>query len=104
MFEHEIRKQVAKDEAVVNVATFQELRFNFWKNDNKKELEREIDADIRLKVNVMELLPAFDNLVTVYEIKWNKLRRDFNLIEREHVTSEFKKLYSEKIDKLMGEQ
>ena len=52
----------------------------------------------------MELLPSFDNLITIYEIKWNKLRNDFNVIERDLVTNEFKKLYGKRIDKLMGEK
>ena len=86
-----IYKQIIKDTDLVNIASFNELRFNFWKDDNKKYLEKEIEADTRLKISIMELLPDFDNLVTLYEIKWLKSRNDFNLLERETVTNEFKK-------------
>ena len=100
----EIKKQVTKDIDVVNIATFQELNFSFWKDDNKKELEKEIEADTRIKAGIMDLLPDFDNLVTLYEIKWNKYRQDFNVIERDLITNEFKKLYAKRINKLMGEK
>ena len=100
----EIYKQVTKDTDVVNIATFQNLNFEFWKDENKKDLDREIEADTRLNLGVMELLPAFDNLITIYEIKWNKSRNDFNVIERDLVTNEFKKLYGKRINKLMGEK
>ena len=100
----EIYKQVTKDTDVVNIATFQNLNFEFWKDENKKDLDIEIEADARLKLGVMELLPAFDNLITIYEIKWNKSRNDFNVMERDLVTNEFKKLYGKRIDKLMGEK
>ena len=100
----EIYKQVTKDTDVVNIATFQNLNFEFWKDENKKDLDREIEADTRLKLGVMELLPSFDNLITIYEIKWNKSRNDFNVMERDLVTNEFKKLYGKRINKLMGEK
>ena len=100
----EIYKQVTKDTDVVNIASFQNLNFEFWKDENKKDLDREIEADTRLNLGVMELLPAFDNLITIYEIKWNKSRNDFNVIERDLVTNELKKLYGKRIDKLMGEK
>ena len=100
----EIYKQVTKDTDVVNIASFQNLNFEFWKDENKKDLDREIEADTRLKLGVMELLPAFDNLITIYEIKWNKSRNDFNVMEGDLVTNEFKKLYGKRIDKLMGEK
>ena len=100
----EIYKQVTKDIDVVNIASFQNLNFEFWKDENKKDLDREIEADTRLKLGVMELLPSFDNLITIYEIKWNKSRNDFNVIERDLVTNEFKKLYGKRINKLMGEK
>ena len=98
-----IYKQIIKDTDLVNIASFNELRFNFWKDDNKKYLEKEIEADNRLKISIMELLPDFDNLVTIYEIKWLKSRNDFNLLERDIVTNEFKKLYAKKINTLMGD-
>ena len=97
-----ICKQVIEDIDLVNIASFNELRFNFWKDDNKKYLDGEIEADNRLKISIMELLPDFDNLVTLYEIKWLKSRNDFNLLERDIVTNEFKKLYAKKINTLMG--
>ena len=100
----EIYKQVTRDTDVVSISSFQELNFNFWKDDNKKDLEREIKADARLKSSIMQLLPDFDNLVTLYEIKWNKSRYDFNVMEKDLVTNEFKKLYSKKINKLMGDK
>ena len=100
----EIYKQVTKDTDIVNIASFQNLNFEFWKDENKKDLDIEIEADARLKLGVMELLPAFDNLITIYEIKWNKSRNDFNVMERDLVTNEFKKLYGKRIDKLMGEK
>ena len=100
----EIYKQVTKDADVVNIASFQNLNFEFWKDENKKGLDREIEADTRLNLGVMELLPAFDNLITIYEIKWNKSRKDFNVMERDLVTNELKKLYGKRIDKLMGEK
>ena len=71
--------------------------------DNKKYLDEEIEADNKLKKGIMELLPDFDNIVTIYEIKWLKSRNDFNLFERETVTNEFKKLYAKKINMLMGD-
>ena len=100
----EIYKQITKDTDVVNIASFQNLNFEFWKDENKKDLDIEIEADARLKLGVMELLPAFDNLITIYEIKWNKSRNDFNVMERDLVTNEFKKLYGKRINKLMGEK
>ena len=100
----EVRKQVTKDTDVVNIATLENLNFEFWKDENKKDLDIEIEADARLKLGVMELLPAFDNLITIYEIKWNKSRNDFNVMERDLVTNEFKKLYGKRINKLMGEK
>ena len=45
----EIYKQITKDIDVVSIASFQELKFNFWKDDNKEYLESEIKADIRKK-------------------------------------------------------
>ena len=100
----EVRKQVTKDVDIVNIATLENLNFEFWKYENKKDLDREIEADTRLNLGVMELLPVFDNLITIYELKWNKSRNDFNVIERDIVTNEFKKLYGKRIDKLMGEK
>lgn len=100
----EIYKQVTKDTDVVNIASFQNLNFEFWKDENKKNLDKEIEADTRLKLGVMDLLPAFDNLIVIYELKWNKSRKDFNVMERDLVTNEFKKLYGKRIDKLMGEK
>ena len=100
----EIYKQVIKDTDVVNIATLENLNFEFWKDENKKELDREIKADAKLKAGIMDLLPDFDNLVTCYEIKWNKSRNDFNVMERDLVTNEFKKLYAKRINKLMGEK
>lgn len=100
----EIYKQITKDIDVVSIASFQELKFNFWKDDNKEYLESEIKADIRLKSSAIQLLPDFDNIVTLYEIKWNKSRKDFNVMERDLVTNEFRKLYSKKINRLMGDK
>lgn len=100
----ETYKQVTKDTDVVNIASFQNLNFEFWKDENKKNLYREIEADARLKLGVMELLPAFDNLIVIYELKWNKSRNDFNVMERDLVTNEFKKLYGKRINKLTGEK
>lgn len=100
----EIYKQVTKDTDVVNIASFQNLNFEFWKDENKKNLDKEIEADTRLKLGVMDLLPAFDNLIVIYELKWNKSRKDFNVMERDLVTNEFKKLYGKRIDKLMEEK
>lgn len=97
-------KQVTKDIDVVNIASLQSLNFEFWKDENKKNLDREIEADTRLKLGVMDLLPAFDNLIVIYELKWNKSRKDFNVMERDLVTNEFKKLYGKRIDKLMEEK
>lgn len=100
----EIRKQVTKDTDVVNISTLGNLNFEFWKEENKRNLDKEIQADTRLNLGVMELLPAFDNLIVTYELKWNKSRKYFNVIERDLVTNEFKKLYGKRIDKLMGEK
>ena len=100
----EIYKQVTKDTDIVNIATLENLNFEFWKDENKKDLDNEIKADTRLNLGVMELLPAFDNLIVTYELKWNKSRNDFNVMERDLVTNEFKKLYGKRIDKLMGEK
>ena len=100
----EIYKQVTKDTDIVNIATLENLNFEFWKDENKKDLDNEIKADTRLNLGVMELLPAFDNLIVTYELKWNKSRNDFNVMERDLVTDEFKKLYGKRIDKLMGEK
>lgn len=100
----EIRKQVTKDMDIANIASFQNLNFEFLKDENKKYLDRELEADTRLKISVMELLPALDKLIFRYELKWNKSRNDFNVMERDLVTDEFKKLYGKRIDKLMGEK
>ena len=98
-----IYNQAIEDTDLVNIASFNELRFDFYKGDNKKYLEKEIEEDNKLKKGIMELLPDFDNIVTIYEIKWLKSRNDFNLFERETVTNEFKKLYAKKINMLMGD-
>ena len=98
-----IYKQSIQDTDLVSIASFKELRFDFWKGDNKKYLDKEIEEDNKLKKGIMELLPDFDNIVTIYEIKWLKSRNDFNLFERETVTNEFKKLYAKKINMLMGD-
>lgn len=39
----EIYKQVTKDTDVVSIANLQELNFEFWKDENKKNLDKEID-------------------------------------------------------------
>lgn len=98
-----IYKQSIQDTDLVSIASFKELRFDFYKGDNKKYLDEEIEEDNKLKKGIMELLPDFDNIVTIYEIKWLKSRNDFNLFERETVTNEFKKLYAKKINMLMGD-
>ena len=98
-----IYKQSIQDTDLVSIASFKELRFDFYKGDNKKYLDEEIEEDNKLKKGIMELLPDFDNIVTIYEIKWLKSRNDFNLFEREMVTNEFKKLYAKKINMLMGD-
>ena len=100
----EISKQVTKDKDIVNISNLDNLNFELWKYENKKNLIREIDADKKLKLGVLELLPNFDNLVTLYEIKWLKSRNDFNVIEQDIVTNEFKKLYAKRINKLMGDK
>ena len=98
-----IYKQSIQDTDLVSIASFKELRFDFYKGDNKKYLDEEIEEDNKLKKGIMELLPDFDNIVTIYEIKWLKSRNEFNLFERETVTNEFKKLYAKKINMLMGD-
>ena len=100
----EISKQVTKDKDIVNISNLDNLNFELWKYENKKNLIREIDADKKLKLGVLDLLPDFDNLVTLYEIKWLKSRNDFNVIEQDIVTNEFKKLYAKRINKLMGDK
>ena len=100
----EISKQVTKDKDIGNISNLDNLNFEFWKYENKKNLFREIDADKKLKLGILDLLPDFDNLVTLYEIKWLKSRNDFNVIEQDIVTNEFKKLYAKRINKLMGDK
>ena len=100
----EIFKQVTKDTDIVNISNLDNLNFELWKYENKKNLIREIDADKKLKLGILDLLPDFDNLVTLYEIKWLKSRNDFNVIEQDIVTNEFKKLYAKRINKLMGDK
>ena len=99
-----ISKQVTKDKDIVNISNLDNLNFELWKYENKKNLIREIDADKKLKLGILDLLPDFDNLVTLYEIKWLKSRNDFNIIEQDIVTNEFKKLYAKRINKLMGDK
>ena len=99
-----ISKQVTKDKDIVNISNLDNLNFELWKYENKKKLIREIDADKKLKLGVLDLLPDFDNLVTLYEIKWLKSRNNFNIIEQDIVTNEFKKLYAKRINKLMGDK
>ena len=43
----EIRKQVTKDIDIVNIASFQNLNFEFWKDENKKDLDREILMNLK---------------------------------------------------------
>lgn len=100
----EIYKQAINDTDLISIASFKELRFEFWKDDNKDVLEKEIDADTRLKLGVLDLLPAFDNLITIYEVKWNKPRKSFNLMEVEVIQNEFKKLYARRINAIMGDK
>ena len=99
-----ISKQVTKDKDIVNISNLDNLNFELWKYENKKNLIREIDADKKLKLGILDLLPDFDNLVTLYEIKWLKSRNNFNIIEQDIVTNEFKKLYAKRINKLMGDK
>ena len=99
-----ISKQVTKDKDIVNISNLDNLNFELWKYENKKNLIREIDADKKIKLGILDLLPDFDNLVTLYEIKWLKSRNDFNVIEQDIVTNEFKKLYAKRINKLMGDK
>ena len=99
-----ISKQVTRDKDIVNISNLDNLNFELWKYENKKNLIREIDADKKLKLGILDLLPDFDNLVTLYEIKWLKSRNDFNVIEQDIVTNEFKKLYAKRINKLMGDK
>ena len=99
-----ISKQVTRDKDIVNISNLDNLNFELWKYENKKNLIREIDADKKLKLGILDLLPDFDNLVTLYEIKWLKSRNDFNIIEQDIVTNEFKKLYAKRINKLMGDK
>ena len=99
-----ISKQVTRDKDIVNISNLDNLNFELWKYENKKILIREIDADKKLKLGILDLLPDFDNLVTLYEIKWLKSRNDFNVIEQDIVTNEFKKLYAKRINKLMGDK
>ena len=99
-----ISKQVTKEKDIVNISNLDNLNFELWKYENKKNLIREIDADKKLKLGILDLLPDFDNLVTLYEIKWLKSRNDFNVIEQDIVTNEFKKLYAKRINKLMGDK
>lgn len=100
----EIYKQAINDADLISITSFKELRFEFWKDDNKDVLEKEIDADTRLKLGVLDLLPAFDNLITIYEVKWNKPRKSFNLMEVEVIQNEFKKLYARRINAIMGDK
>ena len=100
----EIYKQVINDTDLVSITSFKELKLEFWKDDNKNILEKEIDADARLKLGVLELLPAFDNLLTIYEIKWNKSRKIFNIMEVDLIKNEFKKLYGRRMNAIMGEK
>ena len=44
-----IYKQSIQDTDLVSIASFKELRFDFWKGDNKKYLDEEIEADNKLK-------------------------------------------------------
>lgn len=99
-----ISKQVTKDTDIVNISNLDNLNFEFWKDENKKNLVREIEADKRLKLALLDLLPDFDNLISLYEIKWNKSRKDFNVMEQDTITNEFKKLYAKRIDRLMGDK
>ena len=99
-----ISKQVTRDKDIVNISNLDNLNFELWKYENKKNLIREIDADKKLKLGILDLLPDFDNLVTLYEIKWLKSRNNFNIIEQDIVTNEFKKLYAKRINKLMGDK
>ena len=99
-----ISKQVTRDKDIVNISNLDNLNFELWKYENKKNLIREIDADKKIKLGILDLLPDFDNLVTLYEIKWLKSRNDFNVIEQDIVTNEFKKLYAKRINKLMGDK
>ena len=95
-------KQVIRDIKLVNIATFENLKFDFWKEDNKKELEREIQADKRLKLGVLQLMPDFNRLITKYEIEFNKPMSEFNVVDIAIIDNEFKRLYSKKINRIMG--
>jgi len=100
----EIYKQAINDTDLISITSFKDLKLEFWKDDNKDVLEKEIDADARLKLGVLELLPAFDNLITIYEIKWNKSRKNFNIMEVEVIKNEFKKQFAKRINAIMGDK
>lgn len=97
-------KQVIKDTDLVSIASLNELRLEFWKDTNKEKLEKEIAADAKIKLGVLELLPDFDNLITIYEIKWNKSRKKFNIMEQDIITNEFKRMYGKRINAIMGDK
>mgnify|MGYP002581126755 CR=1 FL=1 len=76
----------------------------FWDKSevNREHLIEELGDFLSHMANLANFLEV--DLITIYEIKWNKSRNDFNVIERDLVTNEFKKLYGKRIDKLMGEK
>lgn len=85
---------------IVNVATLENLNFEMWKYQNKKELEKEIKADIDLSLKALQLMPQFNRVIRQCEIKFGKTMDKFNIMEQEFATMAFQTIYKDDLERM----
>ncbi len=85
MFEHEIRKQVTEDAAIVNNATIENLNTKFWKYQNQKAFSEAIEEAKKITIQSIFELPQFEAHVRRHELEWRKPRTQFTVLEQEHI-------------------
>jgi uncharacterized pyridoxal phosphate-containing UPF0001 family protein len=78
-------EQITKDSDVVNISTVENLNKKFWKYQNKKAFNREIEESKNVTIQSIYALPSFEAHVRKHERAWNKSRTEFNVLELEHI-------------------
>ena len=91
--------QVTETKYIIKIACKDEVNLNIVKPIYIKVIDSEIENEKIFRKIVMDIMPEFEKLVTLYEIKWKKHRSQFTLLERDQVSKEFEEKH---IDKLQG--
>lgn len=91
--------QVTETKYIIKIACKDEINLNIVKPIYIKVINAEIENEKIFRKIVMDLMPEFEKLVTLYEIKWRKHKSQFTLLERDQVYKEFEEKH---IDKLQG--